>query len=94
MKCPLCGKEMETCFLESNSFLYLTRKLHPFMGPVFAPGCDKIAKPAARRVFTTDQDTRNEVSREVFFCPFSFSKEKGESLPVRRRSAPCLFREK
>lgn len=44
MKCPVCGREMETCYLESNSFLYLTRKLHPIMGPAFAPGGDKIAK--------------------------------------------------
>ena len=35
---------METCYLESNGFLYLTRKLHPIMGPAFAPGGDKIAK--------------------------------------------------
>lgn len=44
MECPFCGGEMETCYLESNSFMYLTRKLHPFAGPVFAPGRDKIAK--------------------------------------------------
>ena len=44
MKCPVCGREMETCYLESNSFLYLTRNLPPIMGPTFAPGGDKIAK--------------------------------------------------
>ena len=43
MKCPTCGKEMETCYLESNSFLYLTRKMHPFAEPVFASSRDKIA---------------------------------------------------
>ena len=96
MKCPLCGKEMETCYLESSSFLYLTRKLHPFAGPGLAPGRDKIARryrhfclylsdlpPGEFSLLTCD--TRNEVSRKVFFCPFSFSKEKGELLRMRGR---------
>ena len=44
MKCPICGREMETCYLESSGFLYLTWKLHPFAGPGLAPCRDKIAR--------------------------------------------------
>lgn len=49
MDCPFCGGRMEDCYLESNSFLYLMRTLHPVMGPVFASKRDKIARLNSRR---------------------------------------------
>ena len=67
MKCPVCGREMETCFLESNSFLYLTRKLHPFAGPGLAPGRDKIARLNTRADGTGISVSICQTCRQVSF---------------------------
>lgn len=67
MKCPACGREMETCYLESNSFLYLTWKLHPFMGPVFASSRDKIAKLNTRADGTGIPASICQTCRQVSF---------------------------
>ena len=67
MKCPACGREMETCYLESNSFLYLTWKLHPFMGPVFASSRDKIAKLNTRADGTGILASICQTCRQVSF---------------------------
>ena len=67
MKCPACGREMETCYLESNSFLYLTWKLHPLMGPVFASSRDKIAKLNTRADGTGIPVSICQTCRQVSF---------------------------
>ena len=67
MKCPTCGGEMETCYLESGSFLYLTRKLHPFLGPVFASSRDKIAKLNTRADGTGIPVSICQACRQVSF---------------------------
>ena len=67
MKCPACGREMETCYLESNSFLYLTWKLHPFIGPVFASSRDKIAKLKTRADGTGIPVSICQTCRQVSF---------------------------
>ena len=68
MDCPFCGGKMEDCYLESNSFLYLTRRLHPFMGPAFAPKGDKVARLNTRREGTGIPVHICPSCRKAVFC--------------------------